>query len=284
MSLRITLPGTDFSGLGLPTLETFIEGFPGGSDLRVLALFADGAVGSPHPGPYLNSARPTEPLTLMTGRVAPLRQSFGLEVTDPNGLILQSSQIAAGSFTLVYAVRVDASGVAGHFPTFFASSEDAYPVSPTESHTNAPFPCVNFDARQVADAGTYGIYDRDRILVSGSSRPLVLSAATASTGDWAIHGLQIDTDNAIARHCSVSGGEVSVANPAIPAFFDAAARTGTFLFGAWPHSTVRPSTAPFALVGGFALYAGAISSPRFTVAIQAMARFMAARGASIPGF
>ena len=46
MSLRITLPGTDFSGLGLPTLEPFIQHFPGGSDLRVLALFADGAVTS----------------------------------------------------------------------------------------------------------------------------------------------------------------------------------------------------------------------------------------------
>ncbi|MEM7709376.1 MAG: hypothetical protein AAF264_01215 [Pseudomonadota bacterium] len=276
-----TLPDADFSSSRAPRARPLRYGFDV-TGLKGLWLFEDGDIDQPHVGPFQDYSGLGSDLTLYTGRTAPIRRSYGLEVADVDGLILESA-ISSGlaEFTMLAAVKPRLPGdEAGVYQTIFGSTDTPLPPADTGRHDHQTFPVINFDGTSPAASAEWAVFDYSGD-VFGSVRPVVDGgSAGGSLNDAVVLDFAVSASADTARIGTHLSTPRTFTSQALGDYYSQS-RSGVLTFGAWPEGFSRTVASPQAELYGFALYDRYLDAEALTYARAAMTARIEARGVTL---
>lgn len=273
MSLIMKIAGADFSESGLPKLKQTVLGFPG-EGLAGLYLFEDGAVDAVHTSSFLDSSGRKNNAVLFSDFAAPVNRSYGLEVTDVAGLILDTGIPQGADFTVVACLKntIDTAPQDG-FPTWFGDIENGIPVNKAGTGSNSPRFAPNMSLS--SDSNNNGLYGLLGMFPNGASRVSVNEVAYGRADEPAIISFKVSADS--VDFSTLSGFSYSAVDPDIATAY--AGSAGNMTIGLWTHGTY--STSITGQLYAFAIYERALSDVEISEAMAAMNSRVAARGITV---
>ncbi len=270
MSFIIKIKGADFSASGLPVLKQTVLGFPG-EGLAGLYLFEDGTVDAAHVGPFVDSSGRENDAVVYSDFAAPVNRSYGLEVTDGSGLIIDTGIPQGGEFTVVACLNntMD-SAVLDGYPTIFGDTGNNIPANKSASGSNNPRLSINMGLSG-SSTNDIALFNNAGNLLNGATRVKVSESQYGSGNQPSILALTISADTVGFR--TFSGFDHSITDADISAAYTGVA--GTMAVGIWAHGS------PDGISGrlyGYAIYDRALSDTEIAEAMAAMNTRVAARG------
>jgi hypothetical protein len=269
MSLILKVAGANFSQSGLPKLKQTILGFPA-EGLAGLYLFEDGSVDTAHTGEFLDSSGRANNASLFSDFSAPVNRSYGLEVTDGAGLILNSGIKQPSQFTILVCANLSMPTDSHNgYPTYTGDTGNGIPSSKASSGNNSPRLAIN-TALQGADDSN-GLYSANSEMLRGKARIRVPEGTYGSANQPALMALSVGLDSLMFR--TLSGFKAPVSDPDIQTGY--AAVNEDVLLGLWAHGS------PGGISGrlyGFAVYERALNDDEMSEAMAAMNTRVSARG------
>lgn len=268
MSLVMKVAGADFSQSGLPKLKQTILGFPS-LGLAGLYLFEDGTVDTAHTGVFIDSSGRKNDASLFSDFSAPVNRSYGLEVTNSAGLILNTGIPQTGDFTILACVNLTMDTVSAEgYPTYTGDTGNKIPATKASTGSNSPRLALNVDLS--GGGHSNGMYSAGGTLLGGDVR-VTIPYSRGGSEQPAIMALKVSGDSAELR--TLSGFEYSAQDADIPAGY--AALDEEVVVGLWKHSTTSPLSGR---LYGFAVYDRPLSDVEVAEAMAAMNARVAARG------
>lgn len=273
MSLIMKIAGADFSASGLPTLKQTVFGFPA-DGLAGLYLFEDGDVDTAHVGSYLDSSGRQNNAELFSDFAAPVNRSYGLEVTDGSGLIMNTGIQQTGDFTILVCANLTMDpDLLDGYPTYTGDTGNAIPATRGATGNNTPRLVIN-TALQGSEIDTNGLYSHNSTYTAGASRIAVGKSAYGGANQPAILALSVQSD--VVNFRTLSGyGTTYTDSDITPGY---SSLDENILLGLWAHG------APGDLSGrlyGFAVYERGLSDSELSEAMSAMNARVASRGVTV---
>tara|TARA_B110000196_G_scaffold317906_1_gene332068 strand:- start:3734 stop:4555 length:822 start_codon:yes stop_codon:yes gene_type:complete len=268
MSLIMKIAGADFSAFGLPTLKQTVFGFPA-DGLVGLYLFEDGDVDTAHAGVFLDSSGHKNNASLFSDFAAPVNRSYGLEVTDAAGLIINTGLPQTSEFTIVgcYNLTMDTATEEG-YPTLTGDTGNKIPASKAATGSNNPRLALNVDL--TGSKLSNGVYSSAGVMINGSARASV-PAGYGQSDQPAILALTVASDTVGIQ--TLSGYKFSAQDADILSGY--AALDEEILIGLWKHGA---TSALSGRLYGFAIYERGLDDVEISEAMAAMNARVAARG------
>lgn len=274
MSVKITIPGADFSTSGLPKFEKTVAGFPV-TNLKGLYLFEDGSNGD-----SITVAQDSSGLgnhaSLFNGGNAGTKGALGLVGTNyANPPVYSAPGLALGqAFSLVFAAKADVD--VDSFPWFWRPSPDVNTGS--LNGTQSLGEAINMDHSSSTLRAQY--YNSagylDASASSSSASTVGFNDNAHGPTDWFAAALSFNPAQNRFRFYAVEQFVERVsATPAAAS----AAKSGTHLFGIgrWAASTVAQT----GKLGLFAIYSGEKTQAELATLIGKAKARMATRGVTV---
>lgn len=272
MSVKITIPGADFSSSGLPKFEKTIAGFPV-NNLKGLYLFEDGINGDSIAS-AVDSSGLGNHASLATGGSSGVKGASGLVGTNfANPAVFSAPGLDLGqAFTVVVAAKVDAD--VDSYPWFWRASSD---IGSGLGNTQANGEAINIDCSNSSLRAQYynfaGYMDNG---VTSSNTSISLIKAGAVPTDWFAAAFSFNpAQNRFRFYALDQYSERVSATPAAAS----AAKTGTHLFGVgrWGNSSIAQT----GKLGLFGLYSGEKTQNELAALISKARTRMLARGITV---
>lgn len=250
--------------------------------LKALYLFDEIAtLGVPFAGPFLDASGNGNHATIFPGRAGPIKRTYGIEITDQHGLILQTPVPMPDKHTIVAAMRstMNTASVDG-YPTLFGDAGMGIPGDKTLAHSTTSGPSggrVIPTMELAGSADRYGLYSSLNVF-AGAGRLNLDQDAYGKASDRQVWAFSFDNDIGKTVFATRSGGSIGGTYPAL-----AGAVTGddiNIVLGIWPNGASRPATGE---IRCFAVYDDYLSDEARRNAIDAAAAFAGANGFPILG-
>lgn len=275
------LSGSDnpalYETLGLDGVNTRIPTL----GLQLLYLFEDAVAGDAYSGtvPDLSGNGYTGSRVLSS---APTGRSYGIEVTDVDGLVLATGLRFPKSFTAI-GVMKNTLGATTGFPHWFDHSGENWPASDkTDSYqVTAPVPMVENNTSNPAVHNKHAIFQSPVVQVPAGST--VVNEA-ASSDQWNVMAYCSDGVAGTVELSNVGGATTGVITDAdLIGYWDTFYNASRTVRLGWiPFQTVRPANA--GQLAAFAIYDRVLTGATKLAALRAIAARVAARGVTIHGY
>lgn len=266
------IAGADFSASGLPTLKQTVFGFPA-DGLAGLYLFEDGDVDTAHVGSYLDSSGRQNNAELFSDFAAPVNRSYGLEVTDEAGLILNTGIPQTGEFTILACVNLTMDTVDNDgYPTYTGDTGNRIPATRESYGDNSLRLALNVSLQN----STYsnGVFSDGGVMLNGSGRNVIDPELYGGSDEPAVLALTVSADT--VRIQTLSGYSFSAQDSDIAAGY--ADLDEEIVIGLWKHNI---TSAISGRLYGFAIYDRGLSESEVSEAMSAMNARVASRGVAV---
>lgn len=273
MSLIMKIAGADFSDSGLPKLKRAVFGFPA-EGLAGLYLFEDGTVDTAHIGAFTDSSGRKNDAALFSDFSPPVNRSYGVEVTDGAGLIMNTGIKQPSNFTILVCANLTMDpDLLGGYPTYTGDTGNSIPATKASNGGNTPRLVINASLTG-SESDTNGLYSNASLYTAGVSRVAVNKAAYGGANQPAILALSVVGD--VVNFRSLSGFKSEYTDSDITPAYASVDRD--MVLGLWSHG------APGNLSGrlyGFAVYERGLDDVEMTEAMEAMNTRVSARGVTV---
>lgn len=269
MGLAIVIKGADFSASKLPKLRPTIKGFPA-VGLAGLYLLQDGDEGS-HTGTFVDSSGNGNHGEIVGDYVTPAQRSYGVEVLDGAGLVINTGIQQPSDFTVIGCLKSSMdNATASGWPAWFGDTENQIPLTKAAPGDNGPrlAPNQDFSGTQIA---SNGVYAQDGIMLPFSRHSY---GASEHANERVVMGMRVAGDVVSLR--SLGGKNFTHTDPDIKSGYEN--QTGKMCVGYWKHGGF---TGLAAELYGFAIWDRALSDEEYIAALDAMGKHAEAQGVSV---
>tara|TARA_R110000744_G_C19371688_1_gene562885 strand:- start:5942 stop:6766 length:825 start_codon:yes stop_codon:yes gene_type:complete len=272
MSLVIKIKNADFSGSGLPLLEQTVQGFPA-DGLKGLYFFEEGENNTLHTGLFVDSSGNSNHGNLYLDFAPPINKNYGLEITDTNGLVIDTGIKLTPELTVIGCFEnTMTKGVEPVYETHISDTLNIGIDHASGNPINTPRIAVNtrVNTNDFGDVGIYAnnssILDRTRSAEAGNSRMPSIYAVGVS-------GISGDLK---AR--SLDGVNYNRSNADIVQAYKTDLPESNIAVGMWGQGSRKELSGK---LYAFAIYDKLLTDEQFTKAITAMNQKMIERGITV---